>query len=588
MRSHTRGVTQALRIGWQAGNRTVVSLICVVLCSGLLPIAVVSLTGQLVGSLAVGASESNQAAYAFGLVICLSTSQLLPYLSTYFYAKLRRSSTTIVQARLFDLIDRRLNYQDLELPEVRDKLYMAAQSAEESPSAIVRTTLSIGQSLVTLVGISLTLLHISSLVVIFVLLASMPVVLIEYRIGRARSKAALEITPMERRKWFFADLQTDLVAVKEVKLLGLGQYFQTRMLRELTTLQSTVARIDSAEVRLQLLAGLIGAAALGAAVAAALSATTSPGALASVLAALTLTGLTTVGMFRELIHGRFALVALEQYLDLESTNPEHQYSGIPARCLSKRIEFRDIWFRYPGNVKWTLRGISFSLDVGSSSAVVGPNGAGKSTIIKLLGRLYEPTRGQILWDGVDISTIDRISYQKRLSCMFQDFYRYDMTVRENVELGDIERIGKKFGLDELMSAVGLTAAISQMPNDVDTLLGREFADEGQSHVTLSGGQWQRLAVARGLFRQDADIVLFDEPTASLDPTEELRLMKMLLGRSEVATCVIVSHRMSHARMCKQIVVIDDGVCLEVGSHDNLVQRPGLYSSMFAAQAAGFL
>jgi len=238
-------------------------------------------------------------------------------------------------------------------------------------------------------------------------------------------------------------------------------------------------------------------------------------------------------------------------------------------------------------------------------AVVGRNGAGKSTIVKLLCRFYDPTRGSVLWDGVDLRDMAPADLRARIGAVFQDFMEYDLTAAENVGVGDVGCRDDRRRVEEAARLAGVHETLARLPAGYDTLLSRTFStagsasaesaalawltgdDESGVGVTLSTGQWQRLALARGLFRGRRDLLILDEPSSGLDPEAEHQVHETLRSYAADTTRVLISHRLGATRDADHVFVIEDGVVSEEGSHASLVAAGGAYARLFALQAKGY-
>jgi ATP-binding cassette subfamily B protein len=247
------------------------------------------------------------------------------------------------------------------------------------------------------------------------------------------------------------------------------------------------------------------------------------------------------------------------------------------------IEFQDVGFRYPGTTRDVLKGVSFTVRKGHALALVGENGAGKTTIVKLLTRLFEPTSGRILLNGLEASRFSPRSLQRAMSIIFQDYGQFQMTARENVALSDLEHLRNDAALERAGDRSGANEFVQDLPDRYDTMLGRMFPGGRQ----LSGGQWQRLALSRLYFR-DASVLIFDEPTAALDALSEFEAIEALRQQSRDRIAVLISHRFSTVRLADQIVVLEDGMISESGSHEELLVLGGTYASLFRLQARGYL
>ena len=252
------------------------------------------------------------------------------------------------------------------------------------------------------------------------------------------------------------------------------------------------------------------------------------------------------------------------------------------RSRAQEIEFREVSFRYPGTDKWVLRGISLKLAPGEKMALVGENGAGKSTLIKLLMRLYDPTEGAILYGGVDLRDMEARDLRDRIGVLFQDFVRYQWTARENIGVGWLPALDDVARIERAVDEGGARSVVDQLPQKLDTMLGGWF-EEGHE---LSGGQWQKIALARAFIR-DSEVLVLDEPTAALDAEAEHELFIRLRQLASDRTAILISHRFSTVRLADRIAVIRDGRVEELGTHAELVERKGRYAHLFKLQAAGY-
>jgi ABC-type multidrug transport system fused ATPase/permease subunit len=266
------------------------------------------------------------------------------------------------------------------------------------------------------------------------------------------------------------------------------------------------------------------------------------------------------------------LMALPRLIPLA----EHRFDSVRP----PRIEFRNVSFAYKSG-RQILHDVSFVIEPGESVALVGANGAGKSTIIKLLCRFYDVTGGQILVNGVDLRELDLAHWYAHLGTLFQDFVQYKLTVRDNVMLGDPTRVDAGAMVEAIRKA-GAEELVDELPDRYEQILGTDFADGEQ----ISGGQWQKLAIARA-FYQSAPVLIMDEPTSAIDAEAELEIFNNLEAAYRDKTLILVSHRFSTVRNADRIIVIEDGRIVEHGSHDALLVDAGRYASMFTTQAAGY-
>jgi ATP-binding cassette subfamily B protein len=270
------------------------------------------------------------------------------------------------------------------------------------------------------------------------------------------------------------------------------------------------------------------------------------------------------------------------FLDIEPTiRPVPGARPVPSP-IRIGFAFEGVGFKYPGSENWAVRGLDFSLSPGERLALVGENGAGKTTLVKLLARLYDPTEGRILLDGVDLREYDVESLRRNVGVIFQDFVRYDFMLRENIAVGNIGRLGDEPAIKTAAERSLADSVAQRLTGRYDQMLGKRF----EGGVDLSGGEWQKVALARAYMR-DAQLLILDEPTAALDARAEyevfLRFSELTKGRM----AVLISHRFSTVRMADRILVLKGGELVEQGTHEALVGSGGLYSELFQLQAAGY-
>jgi ATP-binding cassette subfamily B protein len=250
--------------------------------------------------------------------------------------------------------------------------------------------------------------------------------------------------------------------------------------------------------------------------------------------------------------------------------------------LRRGIVFEGVGFRYPDSERWAVRHLDLTIGAGEAVALVGENGAGKTTIVKLLARLYDPTEGRILLDGHDLRSYDVAELRRHIGVIFQDFVRFHMTAGENIGAGSIDALGDRERIRDAASRSLADAVVGRLPRGYDQVLGKRF-DDGYD---LSGGEWQKVAIARAYMR-DADVLVLDEPTAALDAKSEYEVFQRFRDLSRGRTAVLISHRFSTVRMADRIVVLEHGRVAEAGSHEELLRLGGRYAELFDLQAAGY-
>jgi ATP-binding cassette subfamily B protein len=276
---------------------------------------------------------------------------------------------------------------------------------------------------------------------------------------------------------------------------------------------------------------------------------------------------------------------LTDLLEFFAVQPRIQSSpnALPApRPIRRGFEFRKVGFHYPGSSRMILKDLDFRLEPGDRVALIGENGQGKTTFVKLLGRLYDPTNGQILLDGRDLREYSVEDLGQEIGVIFQDFMRYEMTARENIAVGRIEQLADQERVVEAAHKGMADEVIAKLPHGLDQLLGRRF----EGGVDLSGCEWQKFALARAYMR-DAQLLILDEPTAALDARSEYEVFTRFAELTEGKMALLISHRFSTVRMVDRILVLEDGAIREHGTHEQLVALGGRYAEMFDLQAAGY-
>ena len=276
------------------------------------------------------------------------------------------------------------------------------------------------------------------------------------------------------------------------------------------------------------------------------------------------------------------LTDLLAFFDMQPTI-QSKPDALPApRPILRGFEFRNVSFRYPGSPRLVLNGLNFHLHPGERVALIGENGEGKTTIVKLITRLYDPVEGQVLLDGVDLREYSLEDLYREIGVIFQDFMRYEMTARENIAVGRIEEIDDLKMMQAAANKSLADAVIAKLPGGYDQMLGRRF----ETGVDLSGGEWQKVALARAYLR-NAQLLILDEPTAALDARSEFEVFQRFAELTAGKMALFISHRFSTVRMADRIVVLEKGRIAEEGSHDELASLGGRYKEMFEMQAASY-
>jgi len=488
-----------------------------------------------------------------------------------------------------------LELRHFESSEFYDQLTRARREASSRPVQLVSEAFQLVQNALTLVGYGALLLQWSGWAVLLLVVATVPAALTEARYSKITYRLRNWRSPESRRLMYLEYVLANDEHVKEVKLFGLGPLFMGRY----KDLAETFYREDRAlSVKRGVVThalSLLGTAAFYG----------SYGAMAIAAAArrLTLGNMTLyVVAFRQgqqsfqsvlsaignIYEHNLYMANLFSFLALDpSPQPpprrDHAAGASADTHAPRGIVLRDVGFCYPGTETWALRHIDLVIPEGQSLALVGANGAGKTTLIKLLTRLYEPTEGSITLDGNDLAAWDRGALLRRFGVLFQDFNQYQLKLGENVSLGSVEHNDDTARVGRAVERGGASDLVTSLALGLETPLGHWFKDGTE----LSGGQWQKVALSRAFMREEADILVLDEPTAALDAAAEHAVFERFQELSRGRTTIIISHRFPTVRMADCIVVLEGGQVVESGTHDALVARGGTYAKMFAMQAEGY-
>ena len=586
----------AMRIVWDTSAPLMIAMALTTLIVGLLPAAIASVGGLFVdavagalGSAGAAAEVARSEALTFvyievGLVLLMTAAQ---------------QANTVCQAVLRVLLGNKINVMILEKAltlelahfedaEYYDKLVRARREASSRPLSLVTKTFDLLRNVISLIAIGVFLFQFSPYAVLLLSIAGVPAFIAEakfsgeaFRVNKRRSA--------ERRMQIYLEMVlTREDGVKEVKLLQLGKIFLQRYVDIFLAIykedRSLVLRRGVWGYGLGIIAsgafyfayGWVGFAAIAGAI--------TIGQMTMYIAQFRLgqsavtSSLTSVnGMYEDNLY----LSNLTEYLEHEV--PEQSGNLHAGPRPEDGIRFESVSFFYPGSDVPALDNVSLHITPGESLAIVGENGSGKTTLIKLLTRLYTPTQGQILLEGLPLQEWDIDTLRRKIGVIFQDFARYQLIVGENIGIGDSDNLASESEI-EIAAKKGMADEfVRDLPSGYKTQLGTWFKDGKE----LSGGQWQKVALSRAFMRSKADILILDEPTAAIDAKAEADIFAHFAELTANRISIIISHRFSTVRRADHIIVLEKSKIMEQGSHEELLELGGQYATLFKLQAKGY-
>lgn len=580
-----------VRLAGHAARRHLYAYLVLTLISGLVPVAAAWLTRLVVDDVVAGTDGARLLRHAGALAAAGAVAAVLPQAAHYLRAELDRRAGRLAQKRLLDTVNTFVGLRRFENPRFLDRLRMAETTGDMTCGDVIDGSLGVVRAVLTVVGFLGSLLLLSPVMTGLLLAGGIPTVVAELTLSRRRARLLWVIGAAQRREAFYARMLSSVGAAKEVRLFGAGGYLRRRILADRRTADTAKRRADREQVLTQTalatLAALVAGGGLLWAAWTARQGRISAGDVVVFVAAVAGVQAALASIAGDLARAHYALQMFDHYATVTGAGPDLPVGTSLVGPLRRGIELRDVWFRYEEGLPWALRGVTLTIPYGGSLALVGRNGSGKSTLVKLLCRFYDPTRGAILWDGVDLRDIEPDALRRRIGAVFQDYVEYDLTAAENIALSDVDSGGDLGRIRAAAERAGVGDVLSTLPQGYDTLLSRVFMTDGDTGTALSGGQWQRLALARALFRAPRDLMILDEPSSGLDAQAEHEVHEVIRRTAADGTCLLVSHRLGAVREADRIVVLDAGRVAEDGDHQSLMAAGAAYAEMFRLQAAGY-
>ncbi|MDQ3341496.1 MAG: ABC transporter ATP-binding protein/permease [Myxococcota bacterium] len=584
---------RAIQLVWSTNRTLTLGLAIGSLIAGLLPGGIAWVGKHLIDAIVAAASLGTTAArdvaiewvaIELGLVIALAvTGRLLQMFRSLIRQQLGfRINVQILEKALT------LELTQFEDSELYDRMTRARREASQRPLSLVSQTFELGQSLITLIGLGVLLAAFSPLALGVLIAAAIPPFVAELKFSGDAFRLSRWRTPETREQIYVETVLAREDHAKEVKLFGLGPRFLARYRAIFEKIYAPDRALTIRRAVWGLILGTIGTIAFY-------------GmylwiAVSTIEAAITIGAMTMyVVVFKQaqsamaaalgdiggMYEDNLYLSNLYEFLETPTMTPPG--TATEGTKPGDGVRFEAVTFMYPGSRDIALDSIDLHIPPGSKLAIVGENGSGKTTLIKLLTRLYEPTEGRITLDGRDLREWSLAALQRRIGVIFQDFVRYQLTVGENIGAGDDFAYNDRQRWDDAAERGLAKPVIETLPDKYDTQLGRWFRNGRE----LSLGQWQKVALARSFMRRDADILVLDEPTASMDADAETKIFDRFREVTTDKIAIVISHRFSTVRMADQIIVLDRGRVVERGTHDELLAQAGRYATLFNLQAQGY-
>ncbi|MBE6555991.1 MAG: ABC transporter ATP-binding protein [Ruminococcaceae bacterium] len=590
---------------WKSGPSFLFLMCFIALFDGLMPVLGALLTGEVLNRLQDIVTEQalgktfDLAAFWGSMVLLLLIAFFLYKIFSKVVARLSNAVTRMAGERVVRHVKlqimekaQALDLSSFDQPAFYEKLENANREASNRPITILNSTFNVISTLISLVGYVVILARALPLATLAIAVAAIPSAVVNF-IYRRKSFSYMRVRSIDRRQMnYYAELTVNKDLAKEIRMYGIGDELRERynnvFERYYKGLRRLILRENIWQIFFAVLSALLncfffaviaygvfkGDYRIG-------DYSLYTGALTSIASSVT-TLITTSATIYEgtlFIDNLLSFLKEKQLIVPRTAEPAH-----PVRGCTHTIEFRNVSFSYPGTDRPVLDGINLFFRPGETVALVGLNGAGKTTLIKLLTRLYDPTEGEILLDGKDLRDYDPKELRHLFGILFQDFGKYAVSASDNIRFGDITRSSDSDEIRDAALRAGASEFIERLPDGYDTQLMRYFDRNG---IELSGGQWQKLSVARA-FYSNADIIILDEPTASLDPIAEQEVFRRFDELRGDKTTVFVSHRLSSATIASKIVVLDNGRVAEEGTHRELMEKNGKYAKLFRTQAERYL
>lgn len=593
-----------IRLVWEASPSMLILMCALCLFDGVLPVVGAYITRDIMNTIVelIGAETGgelfNDIFVTLAPVIFLFVVQMIYQFLKRVLGRLNSMITSIAGELVVNHIKlkiinkaKRVDQGSFDDPEFYEKLENANREAGMRPLHILSATFNVISSVISVASFIVVLATLSPLAPLLIIIAALPGAIVNYYFRNKNFKYLRRHSKERRQMNYYSNLMTNKDYAKEIKILGLGDTFTEKYNEAFRGYYKGLKRIITKECICQIIISAIYVLISGALFAYVAYDVVFEGGVIGDYSLYTgaLTSITTyvgtvVTATATIYEGTLFIENMLDFMKEEQTVVSVlDEPRVPERGVPHTIELKDVSFRYPGTATDVVKNVNLTLKTDESVVLVGLNGAGKSTLLKLIMRLYDPTEGVILLDGVDIREYDTEKLYDMYGIIFQDFGKYADTVSENIRFGDVKGQHNEEDIRIAGERGNADGFIEKLPSGYKTPLTRLFEENG---IELSGGQWQKLSVARAFYK-NSDILIMDEPTASLDPLAEQDVFNRFTELSRGKISVFVSHRLSGATTAGQIVVLEDGEIVEIGTHEELMAKREKYYLLFSTQASRY-
>jgi ATP-binding cassette subfamily B protein len=584
---------KSLRLVWKSAPGWAFANTLLSVVRSVFPLLLVWLLKGVIDAItkASSASDGNPIVNVLWPVIALAVIWFLDEASSDFSNYVRKKQSLKLEVYMYGLLHSKAIKLDLinfERPEYFDCLSRASREAPWRPNNILNNLVSIVRALLSVLLMAGLILTLHWTLAVLLIVANIPGIWLRLHYADLLYNFHRQQTPEARKSAYFSWLLTGDRPSREIRLFGLGNYFTDLFRKSFLKQKEEEINIIRKRTLIELISNLFKSSAL----------------LVTLLfiARQTITGNISLGeMAMFLVAFRQGMIYIKdlfgslaglyedglfigdtfEFLNLKENITAKEPVTVPF-SLKKNIIVENLSFTYPGNNLGTINNVSFEIRKGEVIALVGPNGAGKSTLVRLLCRLYDPDSGAVIYDGNNIRSMDPEEYRKLFSVVFQDFMLYSLTVGENIRMGNIDEEKSDEKIKSAAVTTGVHNLIDGLPKGYNTVIGNLFDDSRE----LSWGEWQKIALARALFRE-APVLILDEPSSALDADTEYDIFSRFREIVKGRTSILISHRFTNVSLADRIIVLDRGAIAETGTHDELMKKGGMYCTMFTKQSSRF-